>query len=245
MNNDDGVDKETGIEIDTVHKYQGREKDMIIITTVVDKENKFADDPNLLNVAISRAKKKLFVVVSDGEKNRNMKDLVNYIKYHRFEAIESKIYSIFDLLYKSYSPHLEKYLYKVKKISSYDSENLMAAVIEEVLLDELYTNFSYLHNYPLSKLIKDTLLLTEEESRFVSSSSHIDFMIYNTIDKQPVLAIEVDGVAFHANNPKQLKRDKVKDGILNKYEIPLIRFATDGSEEKIKLYKKLKSIIDN
>jgi superfamily I DNA and/or RNA helicase len=48
-----------GLEIDTVHKYQGREKDVIIITTVVDKENEFADDPNLLNVAISRAKKQL------------------------------------------------------------------------------------------------------------------------------------------------------------------------------------------
>lgn len=240
---DEEIDQKTGIEIDTVHKYQGREKDIIVITTVVDKENTFADDPNLLNVAISRAKKQLFVVVSDREKNRNMKDLVNYIKYNKFEIIEGKIYSIFDLLYKNYSPYLEKYLHKIKKISKYKSENLMAIVIEEVLSDEIYSNFSYIHNYPLSKLIRDTSLLTLEESNFVYSSSHIDFLIYNMIDKQPVLAVEVDGTTFHANNPQQLMRDQIKNNILNKYEIPLKRFATDGSEEKKKLKEKLKEIV--
>ena len=101
------ITQELGIEIDTVHKYQGREKDIIIITTVVDKENEFADNPNLLNVAVSRAKDQLYIVVSDGEKNKNMKDLVNYIKYNNFEIADSKIYSIFDLLYQNYAPYLK------------------------------------------------------------------------------------------------------------------------------------------
>ena len=118
------INEDSGIEIDTVHKYQGREKDVIIITTVVDKENEFADDPNLLNVAISRAKNQLYIVVSDREKNKNMKDLVNYIKYNNFEVVESKIYSIFDLLYESYAPYLKTYLLKIKYISEYPSEKL-------------------------------------------------------------------------------------------------------------------------
>ena len=56
--------------------------------------------------------------------------------------------------------------------------------------------------------------------------------------------IEVDGVKYHENNPTQLKRDKLKDSILEKYNIPIIRFPTNGSEEEKKLLKKLKYIID-
>ena len=47
------------VEADTVHKYQGREKDTIIMTTVVNELNSFVDDANLVNVAISRAIKRL------------------------------------------------------------------------------------------------------------------------------------------------------------------------------------------
>lgn len=237
------INEDLNIEIDTVHKYQGREKDVIIITTVVDKENEFADNPNLLNVAISRAKDKLYVVVSDNEKNKNMKDLINYIKYNNLEIVQSKIYSIFDLLYKSYTPYLNQYLKKIKNTSSYKSENLMNIIIENVLSHEEYKHLDKVFNRPLNTLIKDTSELSMKEFKFVQNpSTHIDFLIYNKITKLPVLAIEVDGVTFHENNPVQLERDKLKDSILKKYNIPMIRFATNGSEEEKKLLNKLKDV---
>jgi len=239
------ITRELGIEIDTVHKYQGREKDIIIITTVVDEENEFADDPNLLNVAISRAKDQLYIVVSDREKNKNMKDLVNYIRYNNFEIADSKIYSIFDLLYQNYTPYLKKYLGEIKEVSNYQSENLMHVIIEKVLKIEEYSNLDCHVNYRLNLVIKDTGKLDKAEADFVERSSHIDFLIYNRVSKQPVLAIEVDGVAFHANNPEQLQRDALKDRILNKYNVPAIRFTTDGSEEESKLLMKLKEIIND
>ena len=238
----DSMSEDFDIEIDTVHKYQGREKDVIIITTVVDKENEFADDPKLLNVAISRAKEQLYIVVSDREKNQNMKDLVNYIRYNNFDIVESKVYSIFDLLYKSYAPYLKKYLIKTKNISEYQSENLMNVIIDDVLNLEQYTHLGYIQNYSLKKLIHDTSILNKDELTFVNASSHIDFLIYNKIYKKEVLAIEVDGVAYHANNPSQLKRDALKDKILGKYSIPIIRFSTDGSEEEKRLLQKLEDI---
>jgi superfamily I DNA and/or RNA helicase len=78
-----------GIEVDTVHKYQGREKDVIILTTVVNEVNEFVDNPNLINVAVSRAVDKLIVIVADNEKNTNSNigDLVRYIEYNNFEII--------------------------------------------------------------------------------------------------------------------------------------------------------------
>lgn len=238
------VKTNTSIEVDTVHKFQGREKNIIIITTVVDLENEFADNLNLLNVAISRAIDKLYVVVSDNEKNKNMKDLVNYIRYNNYDIQESKIYSIFDLLYQNYAPYLNTYLNKLKKVSQYKSENLMNVVIENILNNEEFQHLGVMLNYSLNKIIKDTSLLNDEEKTFVESQwSHIDFIIYSKINKQIVLAIEVDGWAFHENNPKQLIRDKIKDNVLDKYSIPMIRFATNGSQEEEKLFKYLKNLV--
>ena len=64
--------------------------------------------------------------------------------------------------------------------------------------------------------------------------THTDFVIFNKLDKMPVLVVEVDGYAFHANNPKQLARDKMKDTILQKYGITLIRQYELEKEQSIK-----------
>ncbi len=62
--------------------------------------------------------------------------------------------------------------------------------------------------------------------------THTDFVIFNKMDKIPLLVVEVDGYAFHANNPKQLERDKMRDAILGKYDIPILRIRTNESGEK-------------
>ena len=84
----------TDIDAATVHKFQGKEKGNIIISTVDDEISDFADDPYLINVAVSRAKKKLMLVVTGNEqsKERNITDLIDYIQYNNFEVTESKIY---------------------------------------------------------------------------------------------------------------------------------------------------------
>jgi superfamily I DNA and/or RNA helicase len=83
----------TDIDAATVHKFQGKEKENIIISTVDDEISDFADDPYLINVAVSRAKKKLILVVTGNEqaKERNITDLIDYIQYNNFEVAESKM----------------------------------------------------------------------------------------------------------------------------------------------------------
>ena len=58
----------------------------------------------MLNVAVSRAKKRMRIVVSDSEKNgrTNIGDLIKYIQYNNFEIKHSEINSVFDMLYKCY-----------------------------------------------------------------------------------------------------------------------------------------------
>ena len=45
----------------------------------------------------------------------------------------------------------------------------------------------------------------------------------------------VDGFAFHENKPEQQRRDELKNSILAKYDIPLLRLATNGSGEREKI----------
>jgi senataxin len=53
---------ENGIEINTVDAYQGREKDIIIISTVRTEGLGFLNDYRRMNVAITRARHFLWVV---------------------------------------------------------------------------------------------------------------------------------------------------------------------------------------
>ena len=232
----------TGIEVATVHKFQGREKDNIIISTVDDEISDFADDPYLINVAVSRAKKKLMLVVTGNEqsKERNIIDLVNYIQYNNFEVAESKIYSIFDYLYKQYTNERIAYLQKYKKISKYDSENLMYSLIEEIIADNKYSNVDVVCHLPLNKLIRDPQMLNERECQYaMNPATHLDFLIFNRISKRPIVAIEVDGYKYHKKDTEQAKRDMLKNHIMELYEIPLLRFKTNGSGEKERIIEVL------
>ncbi|HHK5583692.1 TPA: AAA domain-containing protein [Streptococcus mutans] len=233
------------IESKTVHKFQGREKDSIILSTVDNEITNFVDDPYLLNVAVSRAKKQFTLVVSGNEQSRerNISDLLSYIQYNNFEIEENKIYSVFDYLYKQYEEVRREYLNKHRKVSKYESENLMYSLIREILATEDYSDLEVTPHYQLREIIKDFTLLTKEESKYAGhGNTHVDFLIYNKISKTSVLAIEVDGYSYHQKESEQGKRDLLKNNILKKYRIPLLRFPTNGSGEKEKLIAKLEEI---
>ena len=232
----------------TVHKFQGKEKENIIISTVDDEISDFADDPYLINVAVSRARKRLLLVVTGNEqtKEHNITDLIDYIQYHNFEVVDSKVYSIFDYLYRQYTEKRRAYLRKHKRISKYDSENLTYSLIEEIIVDnDKYASLDVVCHFPLNMLIKNPALLNEQECRFaMNPAAHLDFLIYNRIGKKPVLAIEVDGYENHKKGTAQAARDLLKDHILELYQIPLLRFKTNGSGEKEKIVETLENLVE-
>lgn len=234
------------IDVATVHKFQGREKDTIVLTTVDDEITDFTDDPYLLNVAVSRAKNQFCLVVSGDEqqKDSNIGDLISYIEYNNFSVTESEIYSVFDYLYRQYTESRFKFLKKHKQIFEYDSENLMYALITDTLQEVGLYNLGVLCHQPLNMLIRNPHLLNDDECKYaMNSATHLDFLIYNRTSKKPVLAIEVDGFNFHKEGTKQAERDKMKNHILELYDIPYLRFATNGSGEKEKLTQKLNELI--
>ena len=234
------------IPISTVHKFQGRENDDIIISTVDNEISEFADDPKLLNVAVSRAKERLRIVVSDHENNwnTNIGELIRYIRYNHCEVTHSRLYSVFDLLYQDYEEERKRYLAKHRRISEYDSENLMFALIENVLADEPFTKLKVAAHLPLHMLIRDMQgLSTEEQAYVMHPNTHLDFVIFHRIDKAFLLAIEVDGYQFHKDGTRQHERDVMKNEILRKMDMPLIRFDTNGSGEEKILRRKLGELL--
>lgn len=229
---------ETDCEIATVHKFQGREKQAIILTSVDNEIGSFVDDPNMLNVAVSRAISSLSIIVSNSAKNEktNYGDLAKYIEYNNMEIVDSTIFSVFDLLYKGYYQQRQVYLAKHKRVSEYDSENLAYAVIEKILMQPAFSAIGCSVHVSLATLIKDESLLTESEKTYAMNPlTHVDFLLFNKMNKRPVMVIEVDGTRYHAEGTRQAERDVMKNGILKKYELPLLRIRTNesGLEEHI------------
>ena len=93
-------------------------------------------------------------------------------------------------------------------------------------------------------IIKDPSRLTDEEYRYAMNIfTHTDFLIYSKIDKSPILVIEVDGYKYHAQNETQQHRDRMKDTILEKYNIPILRLQTNESREEERIINKLNNIL--
>jgi len=71
----------------------------------------------------------------------------------------------------------------------------------------------------------------------------LDYMIFCRVDKQLVLVIEVDGYAYHKQGTEQYESDRIKDSIMEKIGLKLLRLATNASGEKQKMIESLESII--
>lgn len=235
------------VETATIHKYQGREKDAIILSVVDNQISDFADDANMLNVAVSRAKKKFCLVVTGNEQEHhgNIMDLLDYISYNNCLVTESKLASIFDYLYVQYTEQRIAFLKSHPQISEFASENLTFALLCDVISSEMrYNSLEVLCHILLRQVVRDTSLMSSEELKYASNyATHLDFLIINRVSKQPVLAIETDGYSFHNNKTEQHRRDLRKDSILKKYGLPLLRLSTKGSGEREKVTALLDQLV--
>lgn len=238
---------EAEIESDTIHKYQGREKKLMILSTVLDRSYlgkmgiTFVDEPCMINVAVSRAIDQ-FVVVTDKklfkEEGKDIKALLKYIQYHELasEIVESQIVSVFDLLYKEYAKKLEGLNKQLLYRSKFKSENIVDTILNKEFEKEDYQDYEYEREIVMRNLFKNLEGLNEKEKKYINNGARIDFVIYDKMDHKPKLLIEVDGFAYHKNNPKQSKKDKLKNSIANKKGIAILRLETGGQsyqEEKI------------
>ena len=198
----------------------------------------------MLNVAISRAKKKLAVVISGNEQpeNSNLMALLKYIQYNNFTIEESKVSSIFDFFYTKNTEAKFQFLKDSKKISKFDSENAMNALLTKILEEPDYLKYGFVFEMPLKDVVSKTYLqeLPAELAEYANKSwSHVDFTVYNKVTKEILFGIEVDGYNYHKKGTKQSERDKKKDRIFELIGLPLLRLNTRGSNEENKIKAQL------
>jgi superfamily I DNA and/or RNA helicase/very-short-patch-repair endonuclease len=235
-----------GTEADTIHKFQGREKDVIIFNTVKNKIGAFIDNPNLIMCVVKCAFKYFFVL-----QRLEMYlphgiiwvFLIRYICYTtdpKETIIKGSICSVFDLLYKEYNKVFTSFLLSNKNIRGSAAEIIIHKLLSENILlsDTQFSSIDMVREYKLRDLIRDFQPFSQDEIRFIKNNSRIDFLLYNKIDKTPVLAIEVDGVAFHGNKLQQ-ERDSKKNHILKVIGLPLLRLSTDGHHEETRIIESL------
>ena len=235
------------IEVGTIHAFQGRERDIILLSTVAnsaedyqrDKEIRkaFINDERMINVAVTRAKEEFILVTSDKitrSKTGILADLVKYIRYQTNSLVlDGQIRSIFDLLYEDYAEERKRIL----KGGGIASEELVENLLKSILLREEFSSLRHAQHLPLKSVVKiDASRYEREEAAYLSHPwTHLDFVIFNKFDNAPLLAIEVDGIAYHEQNEKQKEKDSIKDRCLRESGLPLLRLKTQesGIEERI------------
>ena len=241
----------------TTHKFQGRECDNIIFSTVLDKKTNsqekldFVDNPHLINVAVSRAKNKFILVTGNDvftENNKSIAALIRYIKYYadNDHIYQSPVISAFDLLYEDYDKSLEALNSRLRKNDSkYKSERIVAQLLRDILQEDTYQTMIYHQQVLLEQLVsKNNNSFTELELEYMHHKASCDFVLYFKTGKYPIAVIEVDG-DDHCK-PEQRKRDQLKNAILAKAGVPLLRLKTIESqiEEKIKQFLSQSMVVE-
>lgn len=229
----------------TVHKFQGRECDEIVFSTVLDKYKSperlsFVDDARMVNVAVSRAKNRFTLVTGDNvfkTSNGHIAALIRYMEYYAEDehVHRAPVISAFDLLYKEYDRSLERLKKRLNPNDSFfKSEQIVAHLLREALAQDTRRGIMFHHEVLLIQLASVTRAsFTERELEFMRNGGRCDFVLYFKVGKSPLGVVEVDG--GHHNDPVQIERDTVKNSILEKCGIPLLRLRTIEShiEEKV------------
>ena len=169
--------------------------------------------------------------------NGHIAALMRYVEYYApdDQIVRAPVVSAFDLLYKEYDQSLARLNAKLRlEDSRYKSEQIVAQVLREALSDASCQAMTFHAQIELGQVASSTNpALTSRELAFMRNRASCDFVLYFKVGKTPLGVIEVDGGSH--DRPEQVARDALKNSILEKSGIPILRLRTveSGIEEKV------------
>ncbi|HUG60102.1 MAG TPA: DUF2726 domain-containing protein, partial [Candidimonas sp.] len=153
---------------------------------------------------------------------------------HEEQIVRAPVVSAFDLLYREFDLSLERLDTRLRpEDSRYKSEQVVAQLLREALVAPACQSLTFHAQIKLNQIASPSNQdWTDRERAFMARAS-CDFVIYFKVGKIPVGVIEVDGGSH--DQPDQAARDALKNGVLAKSGIPILRLRTDesGIEERI------------
>lgn len=240
---------------DTVHKFQGRECEEMVFSTVLDKKRSsqsmsgFVDAAQMVNVAVSRAKRRFTLVTGDevfAQRNGPVAALIRYIEYYADQAQvrRAPVVSAFDLLYQEYDRSLARLAASLRSGDShFRSEQIVTQLLRELLASTRFAGLRFHCQVRLQQLASArNPAMTPRELEFMAQQASCDFVIYFKVGKQPLGVIEVDGGLHHGQ--QQSERDALKNSILHKSGIDLLRLQTIDSDIEARLGRFLAQWVD-
>lgn len=228
------------VNVLSVNEFQGRAFDLVIMTAV----NRSYENKNRYNVVISRAKKHLCVIVNDLNPpvDTNISELIGHINYYSFTQSDL-ISPVFEYVHTCYTKSRFNYLKKRRNRVRHDLETALHILLVQTLFDMEQTSLKVLTQAPLGMIVGSGTKLNELERHFAMSPfTQIDFLIYNTVTKMPLLAIHVLGDEYHKNGKVQNSHDKMKFNILRRYSFPILYVKSDGADLGELLSEKINEI---
>lgn len=222
----------------TVHSFQGDEKDIILFSAAISDSTAtgtydwLSNNKELINVATSRAKKRLVVFGDTGNIERlhhsdedDLYELVRYVKENGTTEVTPVAAQSRALGVKPFSTETEEAFLK----------SLSHALGNIWLSDNKYT----IHKeVPVSQVF-------EGDGRIGGSlffTGRFDFVVYERLgdEELPVLAIELDGKEHFTDEAVRL-RDRKKEEICRAHHLEMIRVENTYARR----YAYIKSILEN
>lgn len=220
-----------GVEVGTVHTFQGDEKQIIFYSSVISQGIKettirwINSSPNLINVAVTRAQE-CFIMVGDFDYIRKsegiVSDLVNYIGNLTNQNEITKFTNTYDAYKTIFKQPIESFA--LRSVLNPYEEKLYLSLKQ--IIDSGLSKYEIGIKVRVADIVNVTPDIVGWDILFYAQKAHFDFILFDKKTTLPVLAIELDG-KHHKFDSKTKKNDAMKNHICSAYRLPLIRISTE------------------